>query len=615
MDPKIKELLEEETLPENLLKLSAWLNDNHKRSRGVMSKRYKQWDRNISTYRGEFTPEEQDYNAQNANEPDRAVVPLSYAQINTFTSFGFLLLTQNQNFYNYAASGDEDYPLKEIIEQILQRDLKANKLNSLLYQFLLDLPRCGIAPLKHWWTVDTATVDVVTPESEALARLGYVSGETLTSMEAIRYEGNRVANISPYKFLPDCRQPLSKWSEGQFVADEDEIHITNLKRMERMGIVAGTQHVQRMTKETMSARGNARLPNLAKELAGSSSQDASDFMVARTEGNAWIVPAEYGLGPEGYPVLWTYMFANDRLVRLERQGYLHSSFNYELAQFSNDQEATMNECLSDTIHALQNMITWLYNSRMESVRRSLDSHLIVHPMYVDIASLESRSPIVYLTKNAPVNDIRQIVHQLDVRDTTTGHFSDADILRSTMQFVTGVNENAMGQYAQGRRSATEARAVTAGASSRMKVIVTCAFEQAFEPMGAKLLSNSRQGLSEESFVKIVGESKRSLYPLYAPSDPLALIGNEDFFVMDTTLAAEKGYIAQSLQELIITMINNPELAMTSGFDLEKAVKEIQYLRGVTHATRFFTKSPVQMGLGATPGGAQVPGGVLPVQGA
>ena len=38
-----------------------------------------------------------------------------------------------------------------------------------------------------------------------------------------------------------------------------------------------------------------------------------------------------------------------------------------------------------------------------------------------------------------------------------------------MEVVTGVNANAMGQYNSGRRSASEARVVTAGAAGRMKM--------------------------------------------------------------------------------------------------------------------------------------------------
>jgi len=609
LTPQIKAMLEEEELPENLKKLDYKISGLLKQSRNEMGKHYSKWDRNIKTYRGVWTKDEEDYQAQDANEPGKSIIPLSYAQIQTFVSFGFLLYTQNKRFYEMEATGDEDFDLKELIEKGLARDLRQNQWNSKLYQFLLDLARFTIAPLKHWWTIDTQRVDVTMPESITETLLGSVSsGGELRSQELTKYEGNRIKNILPYRFLPDTRKPLSEWSKGQFVADEDEWHITNVKELERKGLAAGTKFVHRMDKSKFNERGTSRMKLVENSF---SSKDETDFMVAYTEGNIHLIPAEFDLGPEDFPRLYTFRRANDRLIAIEPQNYLHDEFNYELAQFSQDHEAKLNEGLSDIIHALQETVSWLYNSRMQSVRRSLDSHLIVHPSYVDTATLEARSPIIYLTKNAPVQDIRNVIHQLDVRDTTTSHFADADILMRTMQFVTGVNENSMGQTSGGRRSATENRAANAGAASRMKVVLSCAWDSALGPMGRKLMMNQRQGMSEDTFRKVFGQSDKvmALFSQFAPDSPLELVGNEDFFSFDATLSSEKGFLAQSLQELVIAVVSNPEFAATSGFDLQKAMEEIQTLRGVTNVQRFFRPQPmVPGGLGeGTLAAPQIPG--------
>jgi hypothetical protein len=329
-------------------------------------------------------------------------------------------------------------------------------------------------------------------------------------------------------------------------------------------------------------------------------------MCSRVEGQAWLDVEKYELPGSGRR-LYSYILANDRLISLIESEYLHGEYNYSLAQFSPDQESKLNACLQDTIHALQDTITFLYNSRIESVRRSLDNHIVVHPMYIDMAALESRSPIIQLAKNAPLGDMRQVVQQLETKDVTGSHFNDAELLRSTMQFVTGVNDNAMGQYSGGRRSATEARSANAGSASRMKIIHQMAWQCAWAPLGKMMLSNHRQGISEETFRKVLGESNMPLFSLFAPSDPSVLVGNEDFFVFDTTLVSEKGFLAQSLQELVIAMMNSPELAAAQGFDLQKAVLEIQHLRGIQNATRFFNP-PAAGGIAGFGQGAGVPVG-------
>ena len=603
----LQERLGEERQDEKIVQLTEDLKRMLKNSRDTMGKQYPKWDRNIGVYRGKLLPDAEDYEARATGEPEKSIIPLSYAQVQTFVAFGFLLLTQNKRFYEISGTGDEDFDFVELVEKGLARDLLHNQWNAKLYQFLLDLARCSIAPLKHWWTVDTQSVKIDLPEELANSPMGALLGETKsTRIDAIKYEGNRIQNVKPKNFLPDTRKSLTEWESGQFVADEDCWHITNVKELERKGLAFGVKHVSQMTKESWAARGKSALSSLEDSIG--KAKDESDYMVALTEGNVRLIPAKYDLGPEDFPILYTFRLANDRLISLEESNTLHDSFNYCLAQFSHDNEAKLNEGLSDTIHALQDTITWLYNSRVSSVRNSMDRHLVVNPTHIDTASLEARSPIIYTRKNAPLVDLRSLVHQLDIRDTTTGHFQDADNLMKTMQFVTGVNENAMGQVSGGRRSATENRAANAGAASRMKVILSCAWDTALGPLGRKLSLNQRQGFSPETFRKIFGEDEKTLglFERFCPSNPLDLVGNEDFFVFDSTLNSEKGFLAQSLQELVVAVVSNPEFAMTSGFDLQKAMEEIQTLRGLSNVTRFFKTPAIPPGMG--PGGAPLPPG-------
>ena len=97
------------------------------------------------------------------------------------------------------------------------------------------------------------------------------------------------------------------------------------------------------------------------------------------------------------------------------------------------------------------------------------------------------------------------IRPLDVNDVTRAHFADADVLGKIMEIVTGVNANAMGQYNSGRRSASEARVVTAGAAGRMKMHGQLIWETSLGRLGRLMLSNLRQSLSLERFQGVVGE--------------------------------------------------------------------------------------------------------------
>ena len=594
MTPEIQKMLAANEQPDNIIRLRDKLNSLLLTSRNAMAKHYKKWNRTMQTFKGERITDEEDLEARDVNEPEKFVVPLTYAQVQTFVTFGFLLLTQNARFFEFSPTGNEDFDIRELAEKGLQRDLNKNAWSSKLYQFLLDLARFSIAPGKLWWTVDTMKVNVTTPGSVLDTPFGQIEiPSEEVEVDAIKYEGNRILNISPYRWLPDTRKPLVQWQQGQFVADDDEWHIENVKMLETKGLAAGTEFLERFSKtsfESIHGKGS----NLKLVEKSCDCKDENDFMCALTEGQYLLTPSEYDLGKGKEPELWTFRICNGRIISLEKSGNLHGEFNYFCGFFSADQEAQISESLSDVIAAIQETITWLINTRLTSVRKSLDVKTVYNPMFVKSADLESRSPIIALKPNTPPGtSIDSLVQQLEIRDTTTGHFQDADTLIKIMQMITGVNENAMGQFSGGRRSATEARAANAGASSRMKVVLTCAWADALGPLGYKMMLNQRQAMSFETFAKLFGQDPTTLalYERFVPASPTDLIGNEDFFTFDSTLTSEKGFLAQSLQELFIAMVNNPELAQMEGFDFSKCFDEIQTLRGVTNVSRFFNKPP------------------------
>jgi hypothetical protein len=358
----------------------------------------------------------------------------------------------------------------------------------------------------------------------------------------------------------------------------------------------------------------------------SRSQDDTDFMVINTEGQFKLNPKKYGLGEEDYDCDYIVVIANDnRIVRIERCEYVHGEFIYDIAQFLPDVHNKLNHALSDTIDSLQDVITWLVNARILSVRRGLETHAVVDPSVVDVAGMEGRQPIYFLRKGAPRVGIDKFFMQLKYVDPTTRHFDDADVLMRIMQTVTGVNENSMGQYAPGRRSASENRAANAGAASRMMLHASIVWEDMFTPLGRKMLSNQRQGVTLDTFKRVIGDapptpgigSIEDLYSRFCPGLP-ALVGSEDFFVFDGTTASERTYIAQSLQELVIAIFSNPEVMPMLNFDINKLIDEIQFYRGIRNLNRFKLAPgalPQQVlpppGLAGAPGAPGPGAGVLP----
>ena len=98
-----------------------------KMSRSKMSDYYETWDQQQDIYKGERMSDKVYLEQAMRDKPIKMVVPTTFAQVMTFTSFLFLLYTQNKTFYELLPTGDEDYGTKQRdIEKVLDRDTRAN---------------------------------------------------------------------------------------------------------------------------------------------------------------------------------------------------------------------------------------------------------------------------------------------------------------------------------------------------------------------------------------------------------------------------------------------------------------------------------------------------------
>jgi len=608
MEPNIVNMLNQPTQPDNIQLLLNDVRTMVRHSRRAMKKRYNQWDQNMRLWRTVRAPDEEDNNARKNAEPEKMVVPMAYTQVMTFATFAFMLLKQNENFFELEANQNETYGLTECSEDFLQHNLRCNKWDSKLLQSLLDIARFGICALKTNWRTDTVMVNVQMPGTTVDTGMGW--SETIPPYQMpqrkVKYEGNEITNISPYRLLPDLRLPLSRWREGRFVADEMEHNIAHLLDLEEQDVVTGIKYVSATSRNLFKggSQGDTswdveRFAGIVDFLASDNStgkdKDARqrDFICISTEGQFKIIPSRYGLGPETYPCDYLIQIINDqRIVRLEKMEYMHQDFIYDIGQFIPDQHSSLSMALIDPINAVQEVISFLINTRVISIRQGIEKHIVYDPSVIETSALAQRSPYIPLKKGAPRNGVSNYLMQLKYTDPTQMNLQEADQFSKILQTVTGVNENAMGQYAPGRRSATENRAANQGAASRMTFHTSLLWSDCYGPMGMKMLSNLRQGVSQETFEKVIGKTApttgydlASLYAQFCPADKTTLIGDNSFFVFNGTTQSERTYLAQSLQELVTALMGNPEIVPLLGYDITKLIDEIMFLKGVRNVPR------------------------------
>lgn len=575
-----------------------------KMSRAEMSKHYDNWDMQDQVYRGVRMLDSDDIEQARKDKPVKMVVPNTFAQVMTFTSFLFLLFNQNRTFFELNPSGIEDYRQKEQdCEAVLERDLKHHMWNTLLYQHLRDVGRFGPSILECCWTRELTHAYI--SREPTVVNFNGIQSEVRGGSEwreYVKYEGNLVRNVSPYRWFPDTRFPLTDFQLGEFCAAEEEYSISALRKLEQAGEVAGVDHIEPLPQNLDKIRGG---PTRASVDLSKDKTNIWLYGTTKSEGVAivtklqvWLVPSKFKigpdnkkLGPEEFPILYHLWYANDnRVIRCEPAYWWHNKFGWSLSQFTPDMHHTVTLGLADLIYRLQDVITWHINSRITDVRRNLRGRLIVDPFGIETSSLDGDGDI-YLRSNASKSGVSRWIEQLKMVDVTQGHLGDAEILSKIMQVVTGVNDNIMGQYNTGRRSAQEARTVLSGAAGRMKLHGHLIWDSALGPLGKMMLSNSRQSLPIDSFGRVVGGPPEELQARYDAfkGTPEEVICGEDYLVFDSTLSAEKGFMAQSLQDLLAVIIQSDPTAagrLARNVDPAKVVEEIQYLRGSGNLKRF-----------------------------
>lgn len=567
-----------------------------KMSAGVMSKYYTKWDEQQEVWKAERRIDEEDKKSREKGEPVKMVAPLSFAQVMTFVSVAMMLLKQRKTFFELEPVEENDVSYNGVSETLLQQDLTYNKFDVILFQFLLYLCKCDLGVIETSYV----THKQVLPET-----INDVVDETVVDSSVSRrlvdkFTGNEIRIVSPYSFFPDVRVPLERLNEGEFCASEEEMGLAQLQQLEAEGTVAGIDKIQPFSMTDAEDR-RSRLTRFSS-LTYDKLTESDNNVVFVTKVQIKLVPSKFEIAPgkflgsEKFPVKYLVWIANDsRLIRLEPLDYVHDQFTYEVARFTPDDAELLSKSLTEMVSKLQESFDWFINSRILSVKRTLDNQLIVDPSGVEMSTVQSRQRIILMKRGVSRNGIDQYIKQLNVQDVTQSHTTDANNLQGLMQLASGVNDNAMGQYHGGRRSAREAAVVSQSAGARIRMTVGLIWAMALGPLGAKMLTNLRSLMPRARFdkvsPKVVGgaeavPSPDEVWALFHPDNLEDLVNSSDFFVFDGTLPSEKGFMAQALQELLGTLLANPAAAQQFDISPNMILREIMQLNGNMAGNRF-----------------------------
>lgn len=607
--------------------LVKYVKDREQISRKIMAPNYSCWDDNDKVFRSQRKTDKEDRAAELKGQPKKMVVPLTRSQIMTFVAYNVQTLTQNKRFFQLEPTGTEDNPLREPLELILERDLRRNTWNAFLVQFFLDIGRfsLGVGEVCYEETYRYMRVE---KSEEVIGAFGETEENVSSNFQPVPvFVGNRVVSVSPYRFLPDTRLPLTRYQEGEFCGSED---MWSIGALQGDDACFNLDKIPKFDKDSYSKRkANTRIVDMEVRDPSTSDTKDSDMVkegpVCVTKMVCDITPKNFTtkdkktpLGTEPFKVRYIVWLANDAtIIRFEEAYYLHCQFPYILGQFTPDQHEIVNDSLADVCEALSNLNTWKWNNHLTSQKASTDLKFIIDPAGIDTKSLESRSPYMFLKKNASQTGVDRYIKQFITQDVTSNIVADSAGIVESLEKFTGYSGFMQGQSSNGRRSATQDRAVIQGVSARGKTTLGAIWDTSFERLGKQLIANNRQEMDFETFARIIGQSlpvNPAIPPMPNPmtgmpepvnftieelfalfkADPISIATSEDFFVFDASNPSENAFLAQSLQEIWMQIMQNPEVAAVMGYgpaQLKALVDEIYTLRGVTQS-RLPTPTPM-----------------------
>jgi hypothetical protein len=599
MPPLLLKHLSAESPGDFHAKLLQKCKDLVKLSRDSMANFYPLWDKYDMAYRTERYRDEADVKAKERKEPEKMVIPMTYSQIDTFCAFLYQVYTQRPTFFEFSGTSAEDVQASKLAEAVMEYNLDRNKWRGLvLQQFILDIGKYGLGVLQTTWTQET-----VKAEQQVPMQMGQVPGMetvqppmTTQLVDKVDYQGNKVINVSPYRFFPDPRLPITRFQEGEFCAHEYEYSEHTLQTMESKGEIAGLKYVPRVTTEMMFD--GLRRVSFSESIQNQTPETAlrePKFYIA-TIVQLEIVPSMWKvdgvpLGSSDKPEKYLVWYLNDsRIVKVEPMGYLHNQFTYSVSQFANDQVRFINFGLAELLEQLQDVQNWFINSHITSVRKVISNRLIVDPKGIEMQDLRDRNPILRLKPTAQGSGVDRWIKDLPVTDVTANHVRDAETIDDFAKQGTGITDNILGNFASGRRSATEARNVNQSAAARLLRVAYSIWECGLLPTGKQMLSNIRDGMDIPQLIRVVGQANvmdnAAGLVQFLPIDKTKLVGNYDFMIFDGTLPSQRGMTADILQELFVQLVQNPQLALIFQIDPRPLLNEILTLRGIRNLDQF-----------------------------
>ncbi len=577
-----------------------------------MSKRHTSWkkvDKTLTAY-VKLDEAEENIKDKDDRKPVSIVVPYSYATLETILTY-FVTAFLESPIFKYEGSSPEDIVGAILMEKVVDQHVQKFKVALNLHTMFRDSLSYGMGVVTPTWDIKWGWKAVVQDSGfmSALFSRFINTGKVRDREETILYEGNRLKNIDPYRYLPDPNVPIHEVQHGEFVGWVESTNYMKLLELERNdNDVFNVKYLKGMTGETGKSQFNkSRTESGRSDRFGAGTGAVSTTAPIDVVWMYWtLIPKDQKLTSTDYPEKWLIGLAADKVIICAKPLSLNHDM-YPVAVCAPDFDGYSATPVSrlELMYGMQETLDWLFNSHISNVRKAINDMLIVDPSLINMADLEDPRPgkLIRMRRAAWGRGVENAVKQLAVGDVTKNHIGDAASIIDYMQRTSAATDSLSGMVRKSgeRVTASESRDTRTSALSRLTKAAKIASLQAMQDIGYMFAVHTQQLMKQDMYVKTVGQWPDVLMQEYVKANssqgrlkvsPFDLIVDCDLVIKDGSVQGSE--YADSWIEVFRILTQQP--ALFQSFDMVRIFKHISRIMGAKDINEFIMQQgapPVQ----------------------
>lgn len=550
--------------------------------------RMKRADRMYHCFR---VPDEDDQKASERGEPIKIVYPVTWAQIQTTLSVLMTIFSRTP-FFELEGTQPQFHRSSKLMELELNYQMEMAGWKLQMYQWVQDCLKYGFGVLH---TTYEKRLCFITKNRQVpmLGDLGGLLGKE--TVPVIGYEGAKFELGDPYTFRFDPAVSVGDIQRAQYVFHQYKRSYNEMLNAEKNGEFMNVKGIPKQPTTLMGRFTDRERESRMDEIRttrGPTTLMGGD-MVILDYLYVKLVPKDYELAEFDGMQIWKIVMANEaRIVAAEPCTYEHGQFPVSVIEYAPDQHELVNDGMAQVIDGLQDLISWSLNTHINSVRRTINNQFIVDPSLVETEDIESRSPMIRLKAGAR-GRIEQAMKQFQVVDVTQGHVADAAAALNFIMRTTGVNDPVSGMPTPTSRTATESLSTLRGGQSRVNLLAQLLWEQGFKQVGKQMIQNTQQFMTMQRSLKLMfgmglsmGLNPQEMLAGRVNVSPEDLQGMFNIAMVDTTTPQDKVMMASKLQEFVMAILPQPQIAMMWGLNPGQMIVQMLQNYGFKNTSDF-----------------------------